>query len=198
MIESIFHCGFSKNYMILKESLRFFTQCMINKKCQLENDFISRICKLAYEGLQFMQDSETVDLSLLSLSIMSQNDANIPEIAKHIEIFKYLAEKTPLELNKHAEMLIMLIMNLSMSADNHHMLVKFKFINLFNDMIENVDEICHSHILTILIQIFKNEFTEEIFGQQAHKIIIKLLEKDYPHFKSDIIKLINVILILIY
>ena len=140
-----------------------------------------------------MHDNETVDLALLSLAIMSQNDTNIPEIAKHIEIFKYLSDKPPVDLNKHAQMLIMLIMNLSMAPDNHHMLVKFKFINLFNEMIEGLDEICHSHILTILIQIFKHEFTEEIFGQHAHQIIIKLLEKDYPHFKSDIIKLINVI-----
>jgi len=144
--------------MILKESLRFFTQCMINKKCQLESDFIDKICKLAYEGLQFLQDSETVDLALLSLAIMSQNDANIPEIAKHIDIFKYLSEKPPMELNKHAEMLIMLIMNLSMSPDNHHMLVKLKFIALFKEMIDNVEEICHSHILTILIQIFRFVF----------------------------------------
>lgn len=102
-----------------------------------------------------MQDTETVDLALLSLAIMSQNDASIPEIAKHIDIFKYLSDKPPLELNKHAEMLIMLIMNLSMAPDNHHMLVKFRFISLFNEMIDSVDEICHSHILTILIQIFK-------------------------------------------
>lgn len=132
---------------------------MINKKCQLENDFIDKICKLCYEGLQFLQDSETVDLGLLSLAIMSQNDTNVPEIAKHIDIFKYLSEKPPIDLNKHAEMLIMLIMNLSMSSDNHHMLVKLKFIGLFNEMIDHVDEICHSHILTILIQIFKFALT---------------------------------------
>jgi len=128
---------------------------MINKKCQLENDFIDKICKLAYEGLQFLQDNETIDLALLSLAIMSQNDTNIPEITKHIDIFKYLSDKSPNELNKHAEMLIMLIMNLSMSPDNHHMLVKLKFIGLFKEMIDSVDEICHSHILTVLIQIFK-------------------------------------------
>ena len=128
---------------------------MINKKCQLEPDFISKICKLAYEGLQFMQDDEAIDLALLSLAIMSQNDANIPEISKHIEIFKFLSEQPPAELNKHAEMFIMLIMNLSMVPDNHHMLVKFSFISLFNEMIDGLEEICHSHILTILIQIFK-------------------------------------------
>ena len=44
----------------------------------------------------------------------------------------------------------------------------------------------------------RHEFTEEIFHQHAPKIIIKLLEKDYPHFKSDIIKLINVLIVNIF
>ncbi len=192
IVSSVFKSGFQKDYLILKESIRFFTHCLVNQKCQTQIPMISSVCKLNFEGLHYFEDKETIDLSLLSLSLISQFDTSLVDIAKHIEIFEYLSERSSEELLPHAELLTLLILNLSMIPENATMIVRFNFVGLFHSFMDFVNETCHSYILSILIQVFKYEFTEEIFAQEAHGIIIKLLERNYPHFLSDILKLINV------
>lgn len=87
--------------------------------------------------------------------MISQFDSTLREIANHTDIFELLSEKSIEEILPHAEFLILLIMNLSMIPENDHMIVKFKFIYMFNEMIDDLNETCHSYMLSTLIQVFK-------------------------------------------
>jgi hypothetical protein len=87
--------------------------------------------------------------------MISQFDSTLREIANHTDIFALLSEKSIEEILPHAEFLILLIMNLSMIPENDHMIVKFKFISMFNEMIDDLNETCHSYMLSTLIQVFK-------------------------------------------
>ena len=151
IIQNIYRCGFLKNFMVLKEALRFLINLIINGNYATDANLVSKVCALCVEAYTIPNDEETLDVTLFALSLVSQNFENHSLILEQSSILNIISQRIrAVQRIGNASYLMDFIMNLSYNSDFHESLMAYKIIQLAYQIFSSLDEHGHTSLVTII------------------------------------------------